>query len=302
MRLSDLPDVDLSIIIVTWNNANEILDCLSSLYRHADGLGLEVFLVDNASQDNTLALVRENYSQVVSIANEKNMGFAAANNQAIEIASGRNLLLLNPDTSVQQNALSTMVKYADGQASVGAIGPCLVRPDGQIQKSCFRFTSVLSILYGYLFGGVYVPKDLQNPTQVQSLAGAALMVKREVLAQVGPLDTDYFMYGEDNDWCYRIHRAGWEIHYLPSARIVHVGGQSARLVPVQTYVRRHVAKLVFAQKHRRPWEYRILLHLMRLNIQINRLKAEGSIRRYYKDVLATYDHEIRTLEKGLHSV
>ena len=294
--------IDLCTIIVTWNSADQILDCLESVFLHTERLSVETWVVDNASHDDTAALVEQHFPQVTLLVNDRNIGFAAANNQAIEMASGRNFLLLNPDTIVQQHALQTMVDYLDGQPHVGAIGSRLVRPDGQVQKSCFRYTSLLSILYGYIFGGVYVPKDLQNPTRVQSLAGAALMAKRQVVAKVGLLDTAYFMYGEDNDWCYRIHQAGWEIHYLPTAQIVHLGGQSAHRVPIQTYVRRHVAKLIFVLKHRRPWEYRILVHLMRLNIQMNWLGAEPNMRRYYKDVLATYDREIRALEKGLHSV
>lgn len=294
---------DLSTIIVTWNSAKEIVDCLESVSEHARGFDMETFVVDNASQDNTVALIRERFPAITLLVNDQNLGFATANNQAIEIASGRILLLLNPDTIVHRQAVQTMVDYLDSHPSVGIVGPRLIQANGQTQRSCLRFPSLKSVLVGYVCGGGYVPKDLRNPTPVQAVSGAALMVKRDALARVGLLDSDYFMYGEDNDVCYRIHQAGWENHFLPTAAITHFGGQSARQVPVDTYARRHAAQLMFVRKHGRSWEYSALARLMRLHIRVRRLHVKNSARRYYSDVLKAYDREVSILdEKNLHSV
>jgi GT2 family glycosyltransferase len=294
---------DLSTIVVTWNSAEEVANCLESVSEHACDLDMETFVVDNASHDNTVALIRERFPAITLLVNDQNLGFATASNQAISMASGRNLLLLNPDTIVHRHALQAMVGYLDSHPSVGIVGPRLIQTDGQTQRSCLRFPSLVSVLVGYISGGGYVPRDLRNPSPVQAISGAALMVKRDALAKVGLLDSGFFMYGEDNDVCYRMQQAGWENHYLPTATVTHIGGQSARQVPVHTYVRRHVAKLRFVLKHGQPWEYNALAHLMRLHIRVRALCVKNHMHRYYSDVLEAYDREVLSLdEKNLHSI
>jgi GT2 family glycosyltransferase len=287
---------DLSIAIVTWNNASEILDCLDSIYQHAGELHLQVIIVDNGSRDPTSRLVEEHFPQASLLIQDGNIGFAAASNKALEQATGRNILLLNPDTTIQGNALQSMVEYLDSNPSVGAVGPQLIRPSGEVQRSCIRFASTKAVVRGFLTGGGYLPKDMYEPSSVASLSGAALMVKHVLVDEVGMLDPDFFMYGEDTDWCYRISLAGWEIHYLPTAKIVHIGGRSADQVPVQTYVRRRLSKLLFLRKHRSWWEYVLVARLMRLHIWLRWLGSAGTLRDYYRDVLLIYDQELRAFD------
>lgn len=284
--------LDLSIVIVTWNSAGEILACLDSIYEQAGELDLEVLLVDNASEDDTVALVRAHHPAVLLTVNEENHGFAFGSNRGMERARGRNVLLLNPDTVVRAGALAGLVGYLDSHPSVGAVGPKLVLPDGSPQRSCAPYVSLWTSVVGLFFGGGYVPGDMQHPSPVQALSGAALMVTRAVIDRAGMLDTDYFMYGEDTDWCYRIHQAGCQVHYFPAAEVLHLSGQSARRVPVETYVRRRMSRLLFVKKHRSQGEFWLLARLYRAHIWFRWLGAGGERRRYYHDVLMAYDQKL----------
>ena len=287
---------DLSIIIVTWNSSGDILGCLRSVYKHAGGLSTEVHLVDNASQDDTVCLVKKHFPEVHILTCDRNLGFAAATNRALAHASGRNILLLNPDTLIRDRALPTLVDYLDARPEVGAVGPRLVHPNGKVQPACMRLPSLWTTISGWLLGGRSIPRNMQNPRRVPALSGAALMAKRSVIQEIGPLDTRFFMYGEDNDWCLRIHQAGWEIHCTPMAEIVHIGGQSAKYVPAETYVRRRVARLLFVQKHRQAWQYALMVRLYRLHIRARRWLSKGDARRYYEHVLISYNDKVGTLD------
>ena len=161
-------------------------------------------MVDNASTDATAELVRTHFPLVTLLQNATNVGFARANNRALAQASGEYLLLLNPDTVVEPNALSILCAYLAEHPRVGAVGPRLVRPDGSVQRSCLRYVTLRALLSGFVQGGDYLPADPRAPATVEALSGAALMVRRAVMDEVGLLDEAFFMYAEDTDWCYRI--------------------------------------------------------------------------------------------------
>jgi GT2 family glycosyltransferase len=288
---------DLSVIIVTWNNYRVIGKCLKSLFEQADRIDLEIFVVDNSSTDGTKELISQHFGDVLLLVNETNKGFAQASNIALNKSQGRSKLLLNPDTLVTKGALPPLISYLDKTTMVGAIGPRLVWPNGDIQKSCLRFPSLTSQIRGYINGGKYVPDQLERPSQVDALSGAALMIKREVVESVGLLDPDYFMYAEDSDWCYRIRQAGWQIHYLPTAVITHLGGHSSKQVPINTYVRYRVSKLLFLKKHRSRRDYEIAKRLMTINLWLRCLTATGEDKKYYKQVQTLFYQEISILEK-----
>lgn len=284
----------LSIIILTWNSAEEIEACLNSLESNAGGLSHEVLIVDNASTDDTVARVASQFPGATLIQNEKNLGFAKGNNRGIQQARGRYLLLLNPDTVVHEGALTTMVDYLDSHPRVAAVGPRLIEGDGRIQRSCIHFPTVSRVLLAHLTEGGYLPSG-EGPAAVEALSGAALMVRRDVVESVGPLDPNFFMYGEDTEWAYRMKLAGWEVHYLPAANVTHLRGRSARHVPVESYVRRRMAKLLFLDKHGSRWQVQLLARLFSLNITLRKWRADDAqSAAYYQAVLARFREEVKT--------
>lgn len=285
----------LSIIILTWNSASEIGACLRSIQRYATTIKHEVLVIDNASADETAALVAREFPTVKLLQNEDNLGFAKGNNRGIRHARGRYLLLLNPDTIVHPGALSAMVNYLETHPRVAAVGPRLIQDDGLIQRSCTHYPSISTVLAAHLTQGGYLPPG-DDPAAVEAVSGAALMVRGDVVETVGPLDTDFFMYGEDTEWCYRMRLAGWEIHYLPKAEITHFRGRSAGRVPLQTYVRRRLAKLIFLKKHGAWWQVRLLAHLLTLRIRLRKWTARDTeVVAYYEEILDRFWEEVNSL-------
>lgn len=254
--------LDLSVVIVNWNVRDLLRGCLRSLYDGTQGLTFEIFVVDNGSADGSSEMVRREFPYVHLIPNAVNVGFARASNQAIRRSRGRYILLLNPDTSTLHNAVTKMVQLMDEHPEVGAVGPKILTQDGQIDLRCARrFPSLGSELWektglaarfphsrlfaSYLMGHW----DHQQGREVELLTGACLMVRREVIDQVGPLDGDFFLYGEDMDWCYRMRRAGWKICYYPDAAITHLGGQSSAPVKVELDMEALRSMNLFFRKH-----------------------------------------------------
>jgi len=230
---------DLSVIIVSMNCRGELAECLASVQRAQGPLTLETFVVDNASRDGSARMVAEQFPQVRLVANERNRGFAAANNQAVALATGRNVLFLNPDTVVKPGALETLVRTLDGDASIGVCAPQLLNADGSIQESSRREPTYAALLHQYtplrlltVFKGAYRRYkmgdfDFRAPADVDVVMGAAFCVPARVLAEVGVLDERFFVYFEEMDFCRRVRKAGYRVRFEPSAQITHIGGVSA---------------------------------------------------------------------------
>ncbi|NLE43915.1 MAG: glycosyltransferase family 2 protein [Chloroflexi bacterium] len=249
---TDLTPVDLSVVIVSWNVCELLRRCLQSVL--AAPIRLEVIVVDNASSDGTTAMVATEYPEIQLVVNSRNVGFPAANNQGIALASGRTVLLLNPDTEIVGDALATLVAYADAHADVGLVGPQLLNPDGSVQPSRRRFPTLATAFFESTWLQQWAPRSVvrdyyvldrsDDVTQdVDWVFGAAMLVKREVLDQVGVLDEGYFMYSEELDWCRRIRTAGWRVVYLPAARVVHHGGKSSEQVVAERHIHFQTSKV-----------------------------------------------------------
>ena len=211
----------------------------NSIFGAAQGIEFEVIVVDNASHDNSVAVLQREFPQVVILRNQQNRGFAAANNQAFAVAQGRHVLLLNNDTLVLPGAFQKSVKFMNDNPRVGMLGCRVEFPDRSFQTSCFRFTNLLelfvirllplgSVWNEHLNLGRYWGRQFTEPTEVDVVAGCFMVVRREVIANVGGFDEDFFMYGEDEEWCSRIKGAGWHIVYFPAATIVHIHRFSSR--------------------------------------------------------------------------
>lgn len=252
----------LSIIIVSWNVGEDLLRCLESIKENLPCEKFEMIVIDNGSTDGTVKVVRKNFPEVVMVANDENRGFAVANNQGIKIAKGQYILLLNPDTIVHDGALDRLIGFMDDNPDVGACGPKLLNEDGTTQRSVRRFPTFRAALYRHtifslagLFRGQYhkwLMKDFAYDTQkdVDQLMGSALLIRRSVIDQVGKMDEIFFMYYEEVDLCYRIKKAGWRIVFMPEAVITHLGGHSARQIPVERRIIMLTSLLTFFRKHR----------------------------------------------------
>ena len=219
----------LSIVIVNYNVKHYLWQCLDSVRRASKGLDVETWVVDNASIDDSITLLRKDFPEVHYIENTENVGFARANNQAIRQATGDLVLLLNPDTFVAEDTLADCIRFFTEHPKAGALGIHMINRDGSFAPESRRglptpatsFYKVIGLCNLYpthpRFGRYYMgnlPENIDGKIEV--ISGAYMMIRREALKQVKLLDEDYFMYGEDIDLSYRIAQAGWECWYTPS--------------------------------------------------------------------------------------
>jgi GT2 family glycosyltransferase len=255
--------MQLSVVIVSWNTKELLGRCLESLQKELERLDAEVFVVDNNSSDGSAAMVAQEYPWVRLIANNENIGFAAANNQAFWLTHGSKILLLNPDAEVKPSAIRTLMQFLDDHPDAAIVAPQLLNSDGSIQRSCRGFPtfwSMSSELLGlsrlfpaYSGFGKYkmLDWDHNDEREVDQPEGACLLVRREILDQVGMFDEDYFMLFEEVDWCYRIKQAGWQIWFTPTAQVVHHYGQSIKQAKTAMILSSHEGLYKFWYKHYR---------------------------------------------------
>lgn len=252
--------LDLSIVIVNWNVRDLLRACLQAIERTREGLALETIVVDSASADGSVAMLRAEFPDVRLVACEENVGFPRGNNIGLDLAAGRHVLLLNPDTEVQPGALAAMVAYLDAHPDVGALGPQLLNPDGTLQSSRRRFPTMATLTFestwlenmapaGLLdhYYALDLPDDMTG--DVDWVTGACIMAPRQVVSQVGGLDEEYFMYSEELDWCRRIKSQGWRIVYFPEAKVVHHVGKSSEQAVTARHINFQRAKLRYTRKY-----------------------------------------------------
>lgn len=254
--------MDVSILILNYKTCELTLGAIRSVYQSDTSYRYEIILVDNHSDDGSVERFRTEFPEIPLIANDENVGFAKANNQAMELAKGRYVLLLNSDTVIRSDTLETMIRFMDEHPNVGASGCKIVLPDGSLDKACKRGfpTPSASFYYAFGFSKLFprVPRfnryqlgylDPDQAYPVDCLVGAFMLVRREAIDQVGGLDEQFFMYGEDIDWCYRIKQAGWDIWYYPKTTVVHFKGASSRRKPFKIIYEFHRAMALFHRKH-----------------------------------------------------
>lgn len=269
---------DLSVVIVSWNVKEQLKACLQSLYAHTQQVSFDVFVVDNASQDGSPEMIEAEFPKVQLLRNEMNVGFAGANNQAITLSKGRYVLLLNPDTFLHDDALSRMVSFLDHHLGIGVLGCKLLTTEGKIDLHCARgFPTLLGDLFeltklsywfphSRVFGGYLMTYwDHGDNREVDALSGACLMFRRTAMEQIGLLDENFFLYGEDVDFCYRFKKTGWKVFYYSEAKIVHLGSQSTQQLKEEMGLERFRSRYKFFRKHRGQvyaWTYKALVFLM----------------------------------------
>ncbi|MBX9671225.1 MAG: glycosyltransferase [Candidatus Obscuribacterales bacterium] len=260
----------LSIIIVSWNT-RELLDrCLVTLKEEMDAnnnLQVEVFVIDNDSADGSADLVASKHTWANLIRNKENLGFAKANNQALRQTQSDFTLLLNPDTEIRKGALRELIRFLEENPRCGVVAPQLLNTDGSVQRSCRAFPTFVGMLYELLGLSRLYPAGSEKGSrfreykmldwnhddlrEVDQPEGACLMIRRQVLDEVGLLDEGYFMLFEEVDWCFRVKQKGWQIWFDPEAKVVHHYGQSIKQVKVRMILSSHRGLYRFWRKHYR---------------------------------------------------
>ncbi len=254
---------DVSVSIVNYNAKDYLDRCLTSLYKSINSHSFDVIVIDNASYDGSSDLVKLKFPTVKLIINASNIGFIKANNIGVQNSKGRYVLCLNNDTEVLGDAIDKLIDFMDSNPDAGAAGPKLLNSDGTLQLQCRRGFPTLSNSLFYFSGlnrlfpkselfGRYLLTYLDDKaaSKVDSLCGAAMIVRREVIDKVGLMDESYYMYGDDIDWCFRIKKNGWKVYYLPDAEIVHYGGRGgSRRQSYRNIYEFHRAMAVFYGKH-----------------------------------------------------
>lgn len=258
--------MDLSIIIVNWNTKSLLLQCLESIDQTCKRVATEIFVVDNGSTDGSGEAVRERFPKVTLIQNQKNVGFAMANNQALRLSRGNYLLLLNPDTKMKDGAIERLLSFMESSSEAGVVGAQLLNDDGSRQNSIANFPSLATELFNksllrWLFPKQFPGKerDYSNPVEVDSVIGACMMVRREAMDQVGLLDEEYFLFLEETDWCYRMKKAGWKVYHIPGAEIYHSQGKSAEQDKKRAKVEYYRSRYHFFKKNRGSLQEFVLL-------------------------------------------
>lgn len=251
---------ELSVVIVNWNTCGELRGCLDSVFR-ADPGKMEVFVIDNASGDDSVNMVRREFPQVNLIANNDNRGFGRGSNQGINAAKGRYTLLLNPDSIVKPGAFSALLEFADANPESGIIGMKILNSDGSLQYSCRHFPTLGAAIFRNTILTKFFPKntytvqylmtdfDHTAVSDVDWVSGAALLLRRKFIEDVGLLDERFFMYCEDVDLGYRAKQKGWKVTYFPGAVVVHARGKSSDKSPNKMIIEHHKSMYKFFKKH-----------------------------------------------------
>src|SRR5260221_2411163 len=255
---------DLSIIIVSWNVRDYVAACLESIQAGKGNLSIEVVVVESGSTDGTVETLRSGYAWVKLLAQLENIGFTRGNNVGLAAASGRQLMLLNPDTEIVGDALPQMVAYLDAHPDVGIVGPHTLNSDGTTQSTRRRFPTVLTALFESTWLQRFGPRRMLDRYYVRDIAdtdtagvdwvqGSALMARREVYERIGGVDEQSVMFSEELDWCKRARDHGWRVIYLGTANIVHHGGKSTEQVAAFNHVNFQPSKIRYFRKFHGPF-------------------------------------------------
>ncbi|MBZ0189521.1 MAG: glycosyltransferase family 2 protein [Candidatus Obscuribacterales bacterium] len=253
----------VSIVIVNWKTPDLLAKCLESIASEdANHQSFEIFVVDNNSNDGSVEMLSEKFPHVAVTANKENTGFSRGCNQAIPNAKGKYVLLLNPDTVITTNAVTNLADFLDSHNDCAAVGPKVLNPDGTLQLACrrsfptleaslFRLTYLSRLFPNHPYIASYnlTNADPDKILAVDALSGSCMMVKSSVIEEIGLLDEDIFMFGEDIDWCWRMKEAGYQVYYTPESVVYHVHGAASRLRPVGTTINLHKGMEVFYKKH-----------------------------------------------------
>ena len=268
--------MDVSIVIVNWNTRELLGKCIRSVYENAGDADCEIIVVDNASSDKSVEMVRCEFPQVAVVSNSVNTGYAAGVNQGLRVACGRYCLVLNSDIIICDGAISKIIDYADEHPKAAVIGPQVWENQEVFQPTCFGYPSLMNMILrmcglakifknNHFFGRemmLWWKRDTAKKVDVVS--GMFMFVRRRAVEQVGVMDESYFLYFEETDWCYRFAKAGWENLFFPGARIIHLdgGNKSTDQVALKMKIQYRRSMLVFFRKNYGPVSYVVARFLL----------------------------------------
>ena len=250
----------LSVVIVNWNTKDFLVDCIRTILKTTIENRVEIIVVDNGSRDSSPAAAGD-FEGVTVICNQRNLGFAAANNIGIRASTGKYVCLVNSDVKVLEGCLDRMCQYMEGHPKVGLLGPRVLNKDLSLQRSCAELPSVWNTLTQALMLDKLFPKvrcfrarfmgdfDHASERNVEVLSGCFLMARRKAIGEVGLLDERFFIYKEDVDWCKRFGEAGWRVRFYPQASAIHYGGASSLVAPAAFLIEMEKANLQYWRKH-----------------------------------------------------
>ena len=283
--------IDIAVVIVSWNVRQYLAECLRSVFNDMAAAGLrgKIWVVDNASTDGSAEFVNDLFPNVELIENKVNLGFGAANNQGIQAAreySPNYYFLLNPDTLVRSGAIGQIVGWMEQNPSAGMAGSRLVYGDGRLQHSAFAFPGLRQLLFEFWpiparlyetrLNGRYPSRwyDRETaPFRVDHPLGAAMMVRKDVIESTHGFDEAFHMYCEEIDWAWRIQKAGWEIYTVPSAEIVHYGGESSKQAAAKSVVNLWQSRAQLYRKYYEPWKVTIASRIVRNGLERRAARA-----------------------------
>ncbi len=254
--------MDLSVIIVSYNVRNFLEKCLISVLQASQNLDCEIFVVDNKSIDGSCSMVETGFPEVKLIKNPVNRGYSAANNQALKTASGRYVLLLNPDTIVKENTFLSCISFMDSHPDAGAAGVRMINGKGKFLPESKRALPTPGTAFFKMSGLSYLfPKsrllnryylghlDNMQLSKAEVISGAFMFLRAEAVAKTGLLDEEFFMFGEDIDYSYRLLKAGYNNYYFPDAEIIHFKGESTKKENIKAVVNFYRAMSIYVRKH-----------------------------------------------------
>lgn len=303
--------MDLSVIIVNWNTKKLLFDCLESIFKFTKGVSFEVIVVDNGSKDGSGAIVKKKFPQVKLILNKENLGFTKANNQGIKIAKGEYILLLNSDTYLVENSLRKLLDKAQSldirgstpKGRLGALGLLFLNDNRSIQQSAGFFPNLPQIFWWMTFiddlpgGTVLKPYHIDHDSfyrkdqVVDWVCGAAILVPKSVIRQVGGLDEKIFMYGEEVEWCFRIKKAGFNVYFSPVSKIVHLGRGSTEKISARAFIEEYNGVKYFYKKHKGGFSLQIARILLKIGalarILIFGILGRGELAKIYVEAFKT---------------
>ena len=263
--------MDLSVIIVSFNVRDFLKPCLQSVKKASGSIDCEIFVVDNNSTDDSCVMIVHEFPEVILIKNKLNVGFSAANNQAIKETSGQYILLLNPDTLVEEHTFTKCIKFMNDHPYAGATGVRMINGEGKYLPESKRALPTPQAAFFKLFGLSYLfPKsrllnryyisddDRPKICQAEIISGAFMFIRREALNKTGPLDEDFFMYGEDIDLSYRLLMAGYKNYYFPETQIIHFKGKSTDRESYTDILHFYQAMRIYLRKRSEEGKYKYI--------------------------------------------
>jgi len=252
--------MEISIIIVNWNTKDLLRDCLNSVIEQTAKADYEIIVVDNNSTDGSIDMVKSEFKEAVLIENSKNLGFARANNRGIKVSKGRYVCLVNSDIILLDNCLDKLVSFMESNPRAGMAGPRILNGDMTLQYSCRHFPSIWNNLCQSIGLNHIFPKspffsdwimnywNHDSTRDVDALSGCLWIIRREALDDIGLLDEEFFIYGEDLDFCKRMRNANWDVSFYPEAQAIHLGGASSAAAPIKFYLEMQKADLQYWRK------------------------------------------------------